>query len=141
MDTEIPSRVQPVPNTVSAPYWEACARGELSLQRCVKCQQFQFYPRTICCHCGEAELDWQLVSGSGRVKSFTVVRRGISKAYAAPYVVALIELAEGPSMMSTIVGSSPEAVSIGASVQVSFEAWSEAINMPVFSLTKVQANE
>ncbi|WP_279246876.1 Zn-ribbon domain-containing OB-fold protein [Candidatus Litorirhabdus singularis] len=135
MNAEIPSRVQPTPNAVSAPYWEACARGELSLQHCNGCQQFQFYPRTICSHCGGTDLAWQVVSGSGRVKSFTVVRRGISKAYAAPYVVALIELKEGPSMMSTIVGSEPEVVAIGASVQVGFEAWSEDIQMPVFSLT------
>jgi uncharacterized OB-fold protein len=137
MSADIPNRVQPTPNAVSAPYWESCARGELSLQRCNSCQQFQFYPRTICSHCGAGDLAWQVVSGSGTVKSFTVVRRGISKAYAAPYVVALIELAEGPSMMSTIVGSEPEAVAIGAGVQVSFEAWSEDIQMPVFALTEV----
>jgi uncharacterized OB-fold protein len=68
------------------------------------------------------------------VRSYTVVRRPVSKAYAAqtPYVVALIELAEGPTMMSNVVDCAPEAVAIGLPVEVTFERWSDAVSIPVF---------
>ena len=68
------------------------------------------------------------------IASFTVVRRAVSKAYDAPYVVALIDLAEGPRMMSTLVDVDPESVAIGQSVTVAFADWSEDISMPVFNV-------
>ena len=129
------SRIQPPLTELTAPYWQGCRESELRLQRCADCDQHQFYPRTICSHCGSAELSWDTVSGRGMVASFTIVRRAISNAYEAPYVVAFIRLEEGPVMMSTIVGTEPEQVSIGAPVTVDFESWSEDIVMPVFRMT------
>ena len=73
-------------------------------------------------------------SGHGRVKSFTIIRRAVSKAYAAevPYVIALIELDEGPTMMSNVVEIEPESVAIGLPVEVMFEDWSDEITIPKF---------
>ena len=129
------SRIQPPLTELTAPYWQGCREGELRLQRCTDCDQHQFYPRTICSHCGSAELAWDRVSGRGSVASFTTVRRAISDAYEAPYVVALIQLEEGPVMMSTIVDTKPEQVSVGATVTVGFERWSEDTVMPVVRMT------
>jgi uncharacterized OB-fold protein len=106
------------------------------MQRCVGCQAYQFYPRTICSHCGGRDLEWSVVSGRGQIKSFTTVRRGISRAYEAPYVIALINLEEGPCMMSSLVGCGPDTVVVGARVSVAFESWSTDIEMPVFKLVK-----
>ena len=90
---------------------------------------------------GAAAPEWRAVSGAGRVASFSVVRRGMSPAYAAPYVVALIDLDEGPRMMSSIVGSSPESVAVGATVDVKFEDWGAEHVLPVFSLRENQDHE
>ncbi len=81
-------------------------------------------------------LQWVDADGSGTVASFTVVRRGISTAYDAPYIVVLIDLSEGPRMMSQLEDVAPDdpRVRVGAQVQVSFKAWSEEINLPVFRL-------
>ena len=104
------------------------------MQQCEDCQLYQYYPRIICSHCGGQSLVWSGVSGRGHIKSFTIVRRGISRAYEAPYVLVLIDLEEGPCMMSSLVDCEPEAVVIGAQVFVAFQSWSNEIVMPVFKL-------
>ncbi len=129
------TRIQPRATEIAGPYWEGCRAGELRMQRCDRCEQFQFYPRIVCSHCGAGELTWQAVSGRGRVASFTVVRRGISPAYPAPYVVALIDLAEGVRMMSNLVDCDPDQVKVGAAVDVRFESWGAEHVLPVFALT------
>ncbi len=116
------------------PWFDGCARGELLLQHCAACGKYQFYPRILCSHCGAADPDWTVVSGRGHIASFSIVRRGISKAYEAPYVVALIDLEEGPRMMSNVVGCDPETVAVGQPVTVSFEAWNDDITLPVFTV-------
>jgi uncharacterized OB-fold protein len=135
-----PQKIQPRPTAVSAPYFEGCRAGELRLQLCGACGRYQFYPRIVCSHCGADEVRWQAASGAGRIASFTVVRRGVSAAYEAPYIVALIDLAEGPRMMSQIVHIDAEdaRLRIGASVCIEFQAWSDEIDLPVFRLRDSQ---
>ncbi|MEQ8857076.1 MAG: Zn-ribbon domain-containing OB-fold protein [Pseudomonadales bacterium] len=125
-------RIEPTPTPLSEPYWAGCRAGELRLQHCEGCRRHQFYPRLMCSHCGSRDLSWQQASGRGTVASFTVVRRGVSAAYPAPYVVALIDLPEGVRMMSTLVDVDPESVRIGDPVQVAFESVNEVIALPVF---------
>ena len=134
MSEQAPLKIQPRMTAVSAPYWEGCANGELRLQRCADCGKHQFYPRVICSHCSGDVLTWEAVSGKGVIESFTVVRRGISRAYESPYAVALVRLAEGPVMMSSLVGAEPEQVRVGASVSVEFEDWGDGTHLPVFRL-------
>ena len=80
------------------------------------------------------QLQWVAASGAGEVTSFTVVRRAVSEAYRpeVPYVVALVQLAEGPTMMSNVVQCDPEAVAVGMSVAVFFEDWDEQVSIPKF---------
>ena len=134
-------RTQPPVTELTRPYWEGCSNGELRLQQCSSCGKHQFYPRTICSHCSATDLSWVVAEGRGQIASFTVVRRGISKAYEAPYVVALIDLAEGVRMMSSMVDVDPDTVCIGDPVTVDFEAWSDELSLPVFRLAKVGGNQ
>ncbi len=126
----------PQPTPLSAPYWQACRESRLVVQCCAACGHRQLYPRVICTQCASDRVAWSDASGRGRVKSFTVIRRAVSPAYEpdVPYVVALIELAEGPTLMSNVVGCAPEAVRIGAPVRVRFDAWTPEISVPVFVL-------
>jgi uncharacterized OB-fold protein len=98
----------------------------------------QFYPRIVCTECTSRNLEWVKASGQGKIRTFTIVRLPVSEAYAAdvPYVVALIELEEGPTMMSNVVDCDPEALRIGDPVQVLFEDWSDDISIPKFSPAK-----
>jgi len=131
------SRPTPRPSPTELPFYEACTRGELALQHCEPCDRFLFYPRTHCDHCHNPTLNWQRVSGKGTIVSYTVVRRAVSEAFTAPYVIALIDLVEGPRMMSQIVDTEPEALAVGQTVSVAFEVWSDDIKLPVFKLNGV----
>jgi uncharacterized OB-fold protein len=128
-------RIQPQrSDCLNAPYFAGCHEGELRLQHCGSCGHWQFYPRPFCTACGADAPAWKAASGQGTVASFSVVRRGLSPAYEAPYTIALVDLAEGPRMMSVIIGCEPEAVTVGAPVTVCFEPWSEDLSLPVFRL-------
>jgi uncharacterized OB-fold protein len=124
----------PVPTKETARYWEGCRNHELLIQQCAECRLYQFYPRIICTGCMSAQVEWVQASGRGKVISFTIMHRAISHAYAieAPYVIALIKLDEGPTMMSNIVQLDPENVVVGMTVEVVFEDWSENISIPKF---------
>lgn len=115
------SKPLPKPTEVSRPFWEAARRHELMLQRCAQCEAFFYYPRPFCPACGGSRLEWRKVCGRGRVHSFTVVRRAASRAFAdAAYVVAIVELEEGPRLTTNIV-SAPEQVRVEQPVQVYFD--------------------
>ncbi len=96
-------------------YKDKLAQGAFEIQKCAGCGQHVFYPRVVCPHCGVDKLDWVKASGSGTVYSTTVVRR--KPEAGGDYNVALIDLAEGPRMMSRVVGVEPTAVKIGMKVR------------------------
>lgn len=129
-----PERPLPVPDALTAPYWDAAREHRLVMPRCSDCARFHFYPRTLCPHCSSPRLAWTDCSGRGEVYSFTVVHRAPGPAFAAdvPYVVATVRLAEGPHLMTRLRNVEPQAVRIGMAVQVAFEAASAEITLPVF---------
>ena len=124
----------PRPTPTEQPFYDACAAGKLVLQRCQSCGHVLFYPRTHCDACQSDQLVWEDASGTGTVASYTVVRRGVSADFETPYVIALIDLDEGPRMMSQIVGADLDGLTVGLSVKVDFAAWSEDITLPLFHL-------
>ena len=124
----------PRPTAETARFWQGCNDHEFLLQRCSACCKHQFYPRIICANCMSNRLEWAHASGRGTVATYTVVTRAISQAYAAdaPYVIALIDLEEGPRMMSNVIGCDAAEVKSGMAVMVTFEDWSKDITMPKF---------
>ena len=124
----------PVADGLSRPYWDGCREHRLMIQRCSACGVHQFYPRIMCSACLADSPEWVQASGRGHIRSFTVARHPVSSAYAAetPYVVALIKLDEGPTMMSNIVECDIDALEIGQPVEVLFEDWSDEITVPKF---------
>src|SRR3546814_14569314 len=63
----------PHPNADSAPYWAACAEGRLIYQHCTSCDRAQFYPRSICVHCGTVGLEWRESGRRGTVYALTEI--------------------------------------------------------------------
>jgi uncharacterized OB-fold protein len=125
---------EPVPlRTLDAqPYWDGCLRGELMVQRCTGCGAYQFYPRVRCVTCA-GPVEFVAVSGKGTVHSLTVCHRPLTPRFGdGPYVVALVDLDEGPRLMTNIVGCPPESVYIGMKVTVAFQRLTEDVSMPVF---------
>lgn len=101
--------------SMSSQYQAALDAGQFHIQRCKACAKAIFYPRELCPHCGSDQLAWEPASGQGTVYSTTVIRR---KADAGgDYNVTLIDLAEGPRMMSRVEGMAPADVKIGMAVK------------------------
>jgi uncharacterized OB-fold protein len=113
----------PQPNAVSLPFWEAAKRRELQIQRCGSCGMHVFYPWELCPECLSPDLKWVKVSGKGTVYSYTIANVPTHPAFAEdiPYVIAIVELAEGPHVFTNITGCKPEAVRIGMPVVVTFD--------------------
>ena len=137
MTTDLPA---PLPSPDGTHYWAAAAEDRFELQYCEACGSYQFPPGHLCRNCGADGLTWRAASGRGHIHTFSIVHRAPLPAFRAhvPYVVALIDLAEGPRMMSQILDADPEALAVGLSVSVDFAAWSEDITLPVFRLGPVR---
>lgn len=112
----------PIPNKLTQPFWDAAAAGRYELQRCDACGEWVFYPRGHCPHCWSNRLSWHAASGHGVVKSYSVVHRPGHPAWMpiAPYALGIVELAEGPSMLSLFVTHNPDELKVGMPVRVSF---------------------
>jgi uncharacterized OB-fold protein len=111
----------PVPSPLTVPFWAAVREHRLEIQRCRNCGGYEWTPQMVCSACLTDTLDWTAVSGAGTVFSCTIVRRPQSPAFEVPYVVAEVELDEGPRLLANIVGIEPEKVRIGLRVTVGFE--------------------
>ena len=111
------------PTLEDAPFWEAAAEGRLVLPRCRSCGTVIWYPRPFCPECRTTSgVEWISASGRGTVYSFTVSHRGMGPySQHAPYVVAYVELEEGPRVLTNIVGADLDALRIGDAVEVVFQ--------------------
>jgi uncharacterized OB-fold protein len=121
----------PVPDADTQPFWDACARGELLIQRCGRCGKWLWQPRPICSSCQTPDPAWTRVSGAGVVASWMVMRPPTLPAYAArvPFVILLVELDEGVRLLGYLVDDAgrvittdgtAERVHIGAQVALRF---------------------
>jgi uncharacterized OB-fold protein len=106
----------------NAEFWAATAEGKLLLRRCDDCGGFIWYPRPFCPVCGSLNTSWHEACGWGTVYTFTVVYRSDESDYrsAVPYVIAYVEIEEGPRIMTNIVGIEPSEVRVGMPVRVVF---------------------
>ena len=129
-----PPRRLPTPDAATGPYWAAAREERLVMPHCGDCGHYHFYPKTLCPKCSSAQLEWKQCSGNAVVYSFTVIHRAPSPAFAAlvPYVVATVKLAEGPHLMTNVIGCAPDAVRIGMPVRVVFRKMSDDITLPMF---------
>lgn len=123
---------------LTRPYWEAAREGRLVVQECAECGALQHPPLPACPNCrgaGHGSVPrWREVSGEGTVYSRTIVRHATHAAFAdqIPYVVALVELAEGPRLVTSITGCAPEEVRVGMPVRVVFRRVTDEVTLPYF---------
>jgi uncharacterized OB-fold protein len=124
----------PVPGPDDAPYWEGLRQRRLLLQWCSSCGAVRHPPQPRCGRCTSAAHRWEDASGAGTVHTFTVVGTAAHPelADAVPYVVALVELDEGPRVVSNVVDMNPEDVAIGLRVRVRFDDVGDGVVLPRF---------
>lgn len=119
---------------LTRPYWEAARDGRLVIQRCDSCGASWHPPLPACPRCHGTGLGWRDVCGDGTVYSCTVVRHATHVALAdkIPYVIAIVELAEGPRVVANVTGCPPEDVRVGMPVRLRFTQVTDEITLPVF---------
>ncbi len=134
-----PSWPTPLPtiDVDSAAYWQAAHEGYLALPHCQSCNKYFFYPRAICPNCWSKQVEMAKASGRGTIYTYTIVHRHPNPAFngRVPYAIALIDLEEGPRMLS-VVRANREEVKIGAAVEVTFEELSPEVSLPCFKLAQ-----
>ena len=125
---EVKQKPVPRPAPESAPYWAAARERRLSLPKCEDCEGNWFPPSRTCPHCLPARVTFADVSGRGKVYSFVTFHRVYHPGFEGdvPYVVALIELEEGPRLLSNVIGVAHEDVRCEMPVEVVFEDVGEA---------------
>ena len=118
------SRPRPTPSPTTQPFWDATADERFLVQRCTNCGHAQFYPRATCTACAATTLDWQPASGDATLHTFTIARRATHPAFdgSEPYVVAIVELAEGPRVTGSVVECDVDDVRVGMPLQL---VWDE----------------
>jgi len=123
-----PAGSTPLPATApeidpdSAPFWEAAAEDRLVLPHCRACRTVIWFPRSICPVCHHRGIDWVEASGRGTIYSHTVCHRGPGPwAEHVPYVIAYVELEEGPRVLTNVVDVAPDDVKVGDPVVAVFE--------------------
>lgn len=115
-------------------FWRGGERGELVFLRCESCRTFVHPPSPVCPECLGRELSPGPVSGRGTVASFTVNHQPWNPSVTVPYVIALVEIDEQPSvrLLTNIVDCEPGAVRVGMRVRVKFER-NEDVYLPLFT--------
>ena len=111
-------------------YNDYLAKGEFRIQRCDGCKKHVFYPRALCPHCGSSSLAWITPTGAGTVYSTTVMRRRPEAG--GDYNVCLVQLEEGPRLMSRVEGVAPKDVRIGMPVKARIAGGGEEGHFVVF---------
>jgi uncharacterized OB-fold protein len=122
----------PQPTQWSQPFWQAAAQHKLVLKRCISCGHIDHPPYLFCTNCLSEEHEWFEASGKGMLYAFAVNTYGVPLPFAedVPYVTALVDLAEGPRMISNIIGCDPKDLKNGMALEVVFAELSSDFVLP-----------
>src|SRR4051794_36930353 len=124
----------PTPDPETQPYWDAARDGKLLIRRCNACKRAYFYPRDFCPHCWSEDVSWEEASGRATLYTWSVVRRNDLAPWPerVPYITAIVDLEEGPRMMTNIEDCDFDTLAIGMPLVVGFREDTEEITAPIF---------
>jgi uncharacterized protein len=127
----------PTPDDHTRAFWDAARGGTLLIKRCAACGRAHYYPRTFCPYCWSADVSWEEASGRGVLYTYSVVHQNDLPPFneRVPYVAAIVDLEEGPRVMTNIVECGPDDVAVGMAVEVTFRLLNDEFSVPVFRPT------
>lgn len=128
MSQVVEKRVIPSPegNPETKAFWDAARAGRSVVPRCVRCERAHWYPRAVCPFCLSTDIRVEEASGKGTIYSFSIVRA------AQPYVLAYVQLQEGPCMLTNVLSDDPDALSVGQAVSVVLVPSQDGTPVPMF---------
>ena len=115
------TRPLPHPTPLTQPFWDATREGRLIVQRCSTCRAWVWTPQMACRDCLTETLEWEPVAGKGHVYTYVVIHQAAIAAFKAPYVIAVVELDEGPRLFTDLVQVEPASVCIDLPVELAWE--------------------
>ena len=120
--SELPAKA-PETNSETQRFWDATAEGRIELPKCDNCGFIPWYPRLMCPDCQSTDMTWTVMSGTGTVYTHSVTRAGGSRSWREqlPFVLAYVQLDEGPTMLTNIVDCDPDTVEVGMAVTAVFD--------------------
>jgi hypothetical protein len=119
----------PAINPETKPFWDAAAKGQLLMKKCLACGELHYYPRSICPFCHSDRTEWRAASGKGIVYSFSVMRRAPE-----PFAIAYVTLDEGPKLLTNIVDCGFDDIAIGKAVKLVWKPSEGGPAVPMFTL-------
>ena len=127
----------PLIDNETQPFWDACREHKLLLRHCLACGATTFYPRAFCPVCWSDDVEWVEASGRARLYTWSVVHRNDLPPFdeRVPYVAAIVELEEGPRMMTNIVDVEHDQLRVGMELVVTFRAEADDVVLPLFRST------
>jgi uncharacterized OB-fold protein len=127
---------KPVPkdDPLMAPFWAHARKHELAVQHCTACGDRHFPPSPVCPICLSDEQDWQPVSGKGKLLSWVTFHRAYWDGFEKdlPYEVCLVQLDEGPLLLSNFLGKPPAGLAAGRAVRAAFDDVTDEVTLPKF---------
>jgi uncharacterized OB-fold protein len=124
----------PSPDPETQPFWDACREGRFLVRHCNACGRDYFYPRPFCPTCWSDDVEWKEASGRGTLYTYSIVHVNDLPPFneRVPYIAAIVELDEGPRVMTNVEGTPFDQLRIGAAVEVDWKPISDDVTIPVF---------
>jgi uncharacterized protein len=124
----------PTPDESTEPYWAAARDGKLLVKRCRDCGQAHFYPRPFCPKCWSENVEWEEASGRGTLYTWSVVHVNDLPPFGqrVPYVAAIVDLDEGPRVMTNVVDCEFDQLRVGMPLTVVFQPETDDVTLARF---------
>jgi uncharacterized OB-fold protein len=124
----------PNPDHETQEYWDAARDRRLLIKRCNSCTRAHFYPRPFCPYCWSSDVEWEEASGRATLYTYSIVRRNDLPPFneRVPYVAAIVDLEEGPRMMTNVEGCDEADLHIGLPLAVDYRVETDDVTVPVF---------
>jgi len=124
----------PSPDLETQPFWDGCRQRRLLVRHCNACNEDHFYPRPFCPKCWSDDVAWKQASGRSTLYTYSIVFQNDLPPFneRVPYVAAVVELEEGPRVMTNIEGTPHEELHVGMPVTVDFKVLNDEITIAIF---------
>ena len=124
----------PTPDMETQPFWDGCKEGKFLVRHCNVCNEDHFYPRPFCPKCWGDDVEWKEATGRGTLYTYSIVVQNDLPPFneRVPYVAAVVELEEGPRVMTNIEGTPHDELRVGMPVTVGFRPLDDEITSAIF---------
>jgi uncharacterized OB-fold protein len=124
----------PQPDLETQPFWDGCKEGTFLIRHCNACGRDHYYPRPFCPSCWSDDVSWKEASGRATLYTYSVVHVNDLPPFGerVPYVAGIVDLDEGPRVMTNVEDVPFDELEVGMPLVVAFKAISDDVTIPVF---------